>query len=318
MNKKENLLTHQDIEIIYKKPFIDLVFEAQSIHRKFHSSNEIQKSTLLSIKTGACAEDCKYCAQSIRYKTNLKATKLMASKDIIEKAKAAKAAGSSRFCMGSSGTRIRNGKDFEQILTDIQAIKAMGLETCVTLGMVNKEQAKKLKEVGLDFYNHNIDTSREFYSKVITTRTYDERINTIETIKEAGINVCTGGILGMGETQKDRIAFIQQLTSFSSPPESITINRLVSISGTPMENVKPIDPIEIVRTIATVRCLIPTAVIRLSAGRESMSDVLQSLCFLAGANSIFSGEKLLTTPNAKRNIDQNLFSKLGLKEKELT
>lgn len=298
---------------IYHRPLIDLVYEAQSLHRQYHDPNRMQKSTLISIKTGKCPEDCKYCSQSAHYKTKIKDTDLMKLNKVKEKAKKVKINGSSRLCLGSSGTRIRDGEEFDNILNMIKEVKNMGLETCVTLGMVAPQQAKRLKEAGLDYYNHNLDTSPEYYQKITTTRTYQERLDTLKYIREAGIQVCTGGILGMGETVEDRISFLFELANLSKPPESVTINKLVPIKGTPLSELTPINPLEVVRTIATARLLMPESVIRLSAGRESMSEEMQALCILAGANSMFAGDKLLTTPNAGDSKDEKLFKNLGLK-----
>ena len=298
------------IKKIYLKNINDLIFLAQKKHRKYHSSKHIQKSTLLSIKTGGCKEDCKYCAQSKYYNTSIKPSKLMDLKKVLHQAKLAKENGSSRFCMGSSGTKILNDHNFETILKMIKEVKKLNLETCVTLGMLDDSQAKKLKQAGLDYYNHNLDTSPEYYEKIVTTRTYPDRLATLESVKKAGIHVCTGGILGMGESQKDRISFLRQLVIQKPHPKSITINQLVPIKGTPLENIDPIDPIEMIRTIATARILMPKSTLRLSAGRENMSVALQTLSFLAGANSIFSGEKLLTTSNFTSQKDQKLFKNL--------
>lgn len=295
---------------IYDQPLMILMDQARKIHSENHCMNEIQKSTLLSIKTGGCPEDCSYCSQSSRYKTNLKIEKMMSKEDIIKNAKEAKANGSKRFCMATSGTRVRDNKDFDNVLEAIKEVKEMGMETCVTLGMLAPHQAEKLKEAGLDYYNHNIDTSPEYYSKIITTRTFDERIETISCVRDAGIKVCTGGILGLGETKEDRISMLEQLQKLS--PESVTINRLVAIKGTPLQNNKAIEPTEIIRTIATARILMPKSAIRLSAGRESMSDELQLICFYVGANSVFGGEKLLTTKNKGDDKDQVLLEKTGL------
>ena len=313
---KNNLSSvREKITEIYHQPLSDLVYEAQSFHRRHHPPNYIQKSTLVSIKTGKCPEDCRYCSQSAHYQTDLPDTDLMEIKEVKQIALAAKKNGSSRLCMGSSGTRIRDGEDFDKILTMIEEVKKMGLETCVTLGMASPQQAQRLKEAGLDYYNHNLDTSPEYYEKVVSTRTYQERLDTLKHIRESGIHLCTGGILGMGESRADRISFLEQLSNLNPHPESITINRLVPIKGTPMEGVTEIDSIEVVRTIATARICMPKSVIRLSAGRETMSEALQALCFLAGAGSMFCGEKLLTTPNAGESKDKKLFAALGLAAK---
>ncbi|BBM88787.1 biotin synthase [Spirochaetota bacterium] len=304
------------IEAIYTSPLSDLVFKAQTTHRHHHNANTIQKSVLYSIKTGGCKEDCAYCAQSKHYQTGVKPTRLTPLVETIAKARVAKNSGASRFCMGASGTRVQNGKEFETILEMVSEVKKLGLESCATLGMLTLDQAKRLKKAGLDYYNHNIDTSRSHYKKIITTRSFEERIETLRNVRKAGLNICTGGILGMGETNQDRIEFIAELVKFSPPPESITINRLVPIAGTPLAKVPPIEWDALVRTIATLRILAPVSAIRLSAGRETMSESLQFLCFMAGANSIFSGSKLLTTPNRTESADTALFEKLGLAPQE--
>ncbi len=308
--------TQEKIREIYHRPLIDLLHEAQSVHRKHHPANQVQKSTLISIKTGKCPEDCKYCSQSAHYKTELQNTNLMKIEEVKKIAKDAKKNGSSRLCMGSSGTRIQDGEDFDKILSMIKEVKEMGMETCVTLGMVAPHQAKRLKEAGLDYYNHNLDTSPEYYEKIVSTRTYQERLDTLHHIRNSNIHLCTGGILGMGESRKDRISFLDQLFNLSPHPESITINRLVPIKGTPMEGITEIDSMEVVRTIATARILMPESVIRLSAGRETMSKESQVLCILAGAGSMFCGEKLLTTPNAGKSKDEQLFETVGLTPKK--
>ena len=307
--------TIKQVEAIYLQSINDLIYQSHSIHRHHHDPNTIQKSTLLSIRTGACPEDCGYCAQSSKYKTGLQSEKLMSKERVLCEAKSAKRRGSTRFCMGSSGTRIRDNKEFYSILEMIKEVKSLGMETCVTLGMVTLEQANRLKEAGLDYYNHNIDTSREHYSKVVTTRSFDERLETLYNIRSANIHTCTGGILGMGEKQCDRISFLYELYSLPTHPASVTINRLIPIPGTPMADEKPISGLEIVRTIATARILMPQSAIRLSSGRESMSEELHALCFFSGVNSIFSGDKLLTTNNSDRSRDRQIFSNLGLKEK---
>lgn len=303
-------MNKNQIAEIYDQPLTILMDESRKIHVENHCPNEIQKSTLLSIKTGGCPEDCSYCSQSSRYKTNLKVEKMMSKEDILKNAVEAKKNGSKRFCMATSGTRVRDNKDFDSVIEAIKEIKEMGMETCVTLGMLKPHQAEKLKEAGLDYYNHNIDTSPEYYSKIITTRTFEERIDTISCVKDAGIKVCTGGILGLGESKEDRISMLEQLSKIS--PESITINRLVAIKGTPLENNQEIESTEIIRTIATARILMPKSAIRLSAGREKMSDELQLICFYVGANSVFGGEKLLTTKNKGDDKDKIFLKKSGL------
>jgi biotin synthase len=306
--------TREQIAATYRRPLLDLVFEAQSVHRRFHKACEVQQSALISVKTGACPEDCSYCAQSSRYKTSTEPTRMMGLDEVLAFARHAKENGASRVCMGSSGRDVKDNRDFEQVLEMVSKVKALGVETCVTLGMIDEAKARRLKEAGLDFYNHNIDTSAEFYDRVVTTRSYGDRIDTLSAVRSAGLHVCTGGILGLGETDDDRISFIHQLASMNPQPESVTINRLVPIAGTPLGDTPVLDVLLVVRTIATARLHMPEAPIRLSAGRESMSDEAQALCFLAGANSVFSGEKLLTTPNAG-NRDHSLFERLGITAK---
>ena len=301
------------INEVYHLPSLHLILKASDIHRKHHEPGEIQKSTLISLKSGRCPEDCKYCSQSAHYKTGLENTELMDKQQVLSQARLAKKSGTSRFCMGLSGTRIKDGELFEGVLEIVKQVKNMGLETCLTMGMVEPHQANKLKEAGLDFYNHNLDTSRDHYKKIVTTRTYDERLETIQNIRDANIKVCTGGILGMGENRKDRIDFIHQLASITPKPESLTVNRLVPIKGTPLGEMAEIDPWEIIRTIATLRIFCPKSAIRLSAGREKLSTEIQALCFLAGANSVFSGDELLTTSNQTLSEDKKMFEKIGLK-----
>lgn len=303
--------TLAETKAIYQQPLLDLLFTAQTLHRQFFKANTVQISTLLSIKTGKCAEDCKYCAQSARYKTNLKSEKRVAVDRVISEAKAAKASGSSRFCMGAAWRNLHE-RDMPYILEMVQAVKALGLETCMTLGMITDSQAERLKAAGLDYYNHNLDTSRENYANIITTRTFDDRLETLQHVRESGLKVCSGGIVGLGESQQDRISLLHELATLPKHPESVPINMLIPIQGTPLADVEKLDVIEWIRTIATARILMPKSYIRLSAGRESLSDSDQALAFMAGANSIFSGEKLLTTPNAGQGKDQQLFAKLGL------
>ncbi|MFV2059130.1 MAG: biotin synthase BioB [Gammaproteobacteria bacterium] len=303
--------TKTEIEALFEKPFNDLVFQAQTIHRANFNANEVQISTLLSIKTGKCPEDCSYCPQSIRYDTELEDESLMSVDDVLVAAKQAKENGASRFCMGAAW-RSPKDRDLTPVMEMIKGVKALGLQTCLTAGMLTKQQATNLKDAGLEYYNHNLDTSPEFYGEVITTRTYDDRLKTIEHVREADMNVCCGGILGMGESRQDRAGLMQQLVNMEIHPESVPINMLVRVEGTPLESEQELDPIEFVRTIAVARILMPKSFVRLSAGREEMSDEMQALCFLSGANSIFYGEKLLTTPNPSENNDKNLFKKLGI------
>lgn len=304
--------TKEEILALFALPFNDLLFQAQTAHRKHFDPNQVQVSTLLSIKTGGCAEDCGYCPQSSHFDTGLKASKLMATEAVLEEAKKAKAAGATRFCMGAAW-RSPKDRDIEQLCGTISAVKDLGLETCATLGMLTKDQANALKEAGLDYYNHNLDTSPEFYGKIITTRTYQDRLDTLANVRDAGMNVCCGGIVGMGESLEDRAGLLFELANLDPQPESVPINLLVQVKGTPLAGTGKVSPFDFVRTIAVARILMPASHVRLSAGREEMSDELQALCFFAGANSIFYGEKLLTTPNPAANQDMELFAKLGLK-----
>ena len=304
--------TREEITNLYNLPFLDLVFEAQRIHRENFPANTIQVSTLLSIKTGKCPEDCKYCSQSVHYDSKLEAEKRIAISKVIEEAKLALAQGSSRFCMGAAW-RNPHERDMPYVLEMVKEVKALGLETCMTLGMLNQSQAERLKDAGLDYYNHNLDTSREYYSHIISTRTFDDRLDTLEHVRNAGMKICSGGILGLGETQNDRIGLLYELATLAIHPESVPINMLVPIEGTPLENVEKLDVIEWIRTIAVARIIMPKSYIRLSAGRESLSDSDQALAFMAGANSFFSGEKLLTTPNIGEGKDKILLRKLDLK-----
>ena len=301
-----------EVEALFELPFMDLVWRAQQVHRQHFDANEIQRSTLLSVKTGGCSEDCGYCSQSARNKAELERERLMPVDDVVAAAKAAKAKGASRFCMGAAW-RGPKDKDLEPVLEMIREVKALGMQTCVTLGMLREGQAEKLAEAGLDYYNHNLDTAAEFYGQVITTHTQQDRIDTIGEVRKAGINVCSGGIIGMGETRKNRAALIVQLANLSPAPESVPINNLVAIPGTPMANARGVDNFEFVRTIAAARITMPASFVRLSAGREQMSDEMQALCFLAGANSMFYGDKLLTTGNPDVSRDEALFEKLGLR-----
>lgn len=303
----------EQVESLFALPFNDLLFKAQTVHRENHDANAVQLSSLLSIKTGACPEDCAYCPQSARYKTGLKTERLMPLDQIVEAAKKAKAEGAGRFCMGAAW-RSPKDKDIQAVSEAVSAVKALGMETCATLGMLNEEHAAELKEAGLDYYNHNLDTSPEYYGEIITTRTYDDRLETLENVRTAGMKVCCGGIVGMGETKNDRVGLLQTLANLSPPPESVPINNLIKIKGTPLADLEDIDPFDFIRTIAVARILMPKAYVRLSAGRETMNDQLQSLCFLAGANSIFYGEQLLTANNATADHDRELFAKLGINQ----
>ena len=301
-----------DVVALYELPFNDLLFRAQQTHREHFDANEIQLSTLLSIKTGGCEEDCKYCSQSSHYDTGLKAEKLMDVDAVLDAARVAKENGATRFCMGAAW-RSPKERHLEPITQMIRGVKAMGLETCMTLGMLEDGQAKALREAGLDYYNHNLDTSPEFYGQIISTRSYQERLDTLERVRDAGINVCCGGIIGMGESRRERAGLIAQLANMDPYPESVPINNLVAIEGTPLGHVEPIDPFEFVRTIAVARITMPRAVVRLSAGRQQMDDALQALCFLAGANSMFYGDQLLTTGNPQADADRKLLERLGMR-----
>ena len=314
-DKPENAVRHDwsrdQVRAIFELPFNELLFQAQTLHRQFFDPNAVQVSTLLSIKTGGCPEDCNYCPQSVHHDTGLESERLMDVEAVVTAAKRAKQAGATRFCMGAAW-RNPKGKNFERVLEMVSRVQAEGLETCATLGMLDAGQAVELKQAGLDYYNHNLDTSPEFYGEIITTRTYDDRLDTLTQVREAGINVCCGGIVGLGEGREDRVALLCELANLPEHPGSVPINQLVKVEGTPLERQTDIDAIEFVRTIATARILMPASYVRLSAGRAEMTDEMQALCFLAGANSIFYGEKLLTTGNPDTARDDALFDKLGL------
>jgi biotin synthase len=300
-----------EIAALFELPFNDLLFQAHSLHRQHFDPNQVQVSTLLSIKTGACPEDCAYCSQSARNQAELERERLLPLDEVMEKARAAKTNGASRFCMGAAW-RNPTDKNLDKVIDMVKGVKALGMETCVTLGMLTQAQTERLKTAGLDYYNHNLDTSPEHYGNIITTRTYQDRLDTLAHVRDAGINVCSGGILGMGESRDDRASLLQQLANLPQHPESVPINMLVQVEGTPLHGVDELEPLEFVRTIAVARILMPHAYVRLSAGRTDMSDELQALCFFAGANSIFYGDKLLTTANPDENHDQKLFEKLGI------
>lgn len=304
--------TLPEVRELHALPFADLIYRAQSVHRRHFDPNEVQVSTLLSIKTGACPEDCAYCPQSIRYDTGLEREALMDPGAVIERARAAKANGATRFCMGAAW-RSPKDRDLVTVAEMVRGVHALGLETCATLGMLTPAQARRLKDAGLDYYNHNLDTSEDYYGEIITTRTYQDRLDTLAAVRDAGIHVCCGGILGMGEDASDRVALLHTLATLAPHPESVPVNRLVQVAGTPLAGTAPLDPIEFVRIIAVARILMPRAHVRLSAGRSSMSDEMQALCFLAGANSIFYGEKLLTTGNPDTASDHALFGRLGIR-----
>jgi biotin synthase len=303
--------TREEVRALFALPFPELMFRAQSVHRAHFDPTEVQISTLLSIKTGGCPEDCAYCPQSAAYDTGVRAEKLMSLDAVLAEARAAKASGASRFCMGAAW-RSPKERDLDRVCAMIEGVKALGLETCATLGMLTAAQARRLSAAGLDYYNHNLDTSPEFYGQIITTRTYQDRLETLEHVRDAGIHVCCGGIVGMGETREDRVGMIATLASLPVHPESVPINMLIRVAGTPLADEPPFDPIEFVRAIAVARITMPRSMVRLSAGREHMSEETQALCFLAGANSIFYGPKLLTTPNPARDRDQLLMERLGL------
>jgi biotin synthase len=307
--------TRDELRALFELPLSELIFRAQAVHRECFDPSAVQVSTLLSIKTGGCPEDCAYCPQSAHYDTGVEAEKLMPLGQVLAEARAARDAGATRFCMGAAW-RSPKDRDLERVCAMIEGVKELGLETCVTLGMLTPRQARKLKDAGLDYYNHNLDTSPDFYGKIISTRTYEDRLETLENVRGAGIHVCCGGIVGMGETRDDRIGMIQTLANLPVHPESVPINMLVRVAGTPLADTAPLDTIEFVRTIAVARVTMPRSMVRLSAGRESMSEEAQALCFLAGANSIFCGPKLLTTPNPERDRDRNLMNRLGLSPME--
>jgi biotin synthase len=309
--KVRNDWTLAEVEDLFALPFMDLLFSAQTVHRRFQVPNSVQISTLLSIKTGACPEDCAYCPQSVHFDTGLDNEELLELERVAASARAAKQSGATRFCMGAA-YRAPKAKDLRKVLAMVRAVKALGLETCATLGMLSPQQALDLKEAGLDYYNHNLDTSPRYYRKIITTRTYQDRLDTLQAVRDAGINVCCGGIVGMGEEPQDRAELLQILATLPEHPQSVPINRLVRVAGTPLEQAAPLDPLDFVRTVAVARILMPRCHVRLSAGRGEMSDELQTLCFMAGANSIFYGEKLLTTGNPDTAHDQALFRRLKI------
>ncbi|MGP8157746.1 MAG: biotin synthase BioB [Candidatus Acidiferrales bacterium] len=305
--------TRQEIRRIFELPLPELIFQAQVVHREFHEPEEVQLCRLLSIKTGACPEDCAYCPQSAHYDTGVARQDLMDPGEVLEAARRAKAEGATRFCMGAAWRQVPQGREFERVLEMVRGVSALDMEVCCTLGMLTEDQALRLKEAGLTAYNHNLDTSPEFYGNIITTRVYEDRLQTIAHVRHAGITVCCGGILGMGESEEDRIGLLEQLSSLSPHPESVPINMLVRAEGTPLEDASELDSLVMVRTIATARILMPASRVRLAAGRQQMSQEAVTLCFLAGANSIFTGEKLLTTPNPAADEDQRLLKNLGMR-----
>ena len=302
----------EEIKAIYYKPVLELIVEAANVHKRYQATGEVQVCTLLSVKTGGCPEDCAYCPQAARFHTGVEVHKLLNQEQVLASARRAKEGGSTRFCMGAAWREVRDNRDFDKVLDMVKGVNDMGLEVCCTLGMVNEYQAERLKEAGLYAYNHNLDTSEEHYDKIITTRTYDDRLGTINNVRKAGISVCSGGIIGLGETDEDRIGMLYTLSTLEQHPESVPVNALVPVKGTPLENQPRVSVWEMVRMIATARILMPATMVRLSAGREQMSVTEQALCFLAGANSIFTGEKLLTTPNPDFDQDKAMFELLGL------
>jgi biotin synthase len=306
-----------EVEAMFEIPFMDLLFEAQTVHRQHFPNNEVQVSTLLSIKTGACPEDCKYCPQSARYDTGLEKETLMEVAKVLKAAKDAKATGSTRFCMGAAWKNPKQ-RDMPYLVEMIKEVKSLGLESCMTLGMLDNQQATQLAQAGLDYYNHNLDTSPEYYDKIITTRSYQDRLDTLDNVREAGMKVCSGGIVGLGEASQDRAGLLVQLANMPKQPESVPINKLVKVAGTPLESVDDLDEFTFIKTIAIARIMMPQSHVRLSAGRESMSEQTQALCFMAGANSIFYGCKLLTTANPDEDSDMKLFKKLGINKEAVT
>lgn len=307
--------TIQQAEEIYSTPFLDLIYQAATVHRQNHDSREVQICTLLSVKTGGCPEDCAYCPQAARYHTDVKVHKLLEVGEVLEAAAEAKAKGSTRFCMGAAWREVRDNRDFDKVIDMVKGVNAMDMEVCCTLGMITPSQADRLKEAGLYAYNHNLDTSEDYYNEIISTRQFDDRIHTLENVRKSGISVCSGGIIGMGESNQDRVAMLVTLANMPEHPESVPVNALVPVEGTPLEKQPKVPVWDIVRMIATARIMMPKAMVRLSAGRIMMSDEEQTLCFMAGANSVFSGERLLTTPNPGVDHDQVLFQTLNLKPK---
>ncbi len=316
MSEIRNDWTLEEVKEIYHLPLLELAYRASQLHRKYMGTGEVQVCTLLSIKTGGCPEDCAYCPQAARYNTDVKAQKLMSKEEVLSAAQRAKEGGSTRFCMGAAWREVRDNRDFDRVLDMVKGVNEVGLEVCCTLGMLTEEQAQKLKEAGLYAYNHNLDTSEEHYADIITTRKYDDRLNTLSHVRKAGISQCSGGIIGLGETDDDRIEMLHTLATLPQHPESVPVNALVPVEGTPLENQPRVSVWEMIRMIATARITMPKAMVRLSAGREHMTLEQQALCFMAGANSIFSGEKLLTTPNPSFDDDKAMFALLGLKPRE--
>ena len=314
-NEKKSY-TLEEVTALYNRPLMDLIYDAATVHRANHMANEMQMCTLLSIKTGGCTEDCGYCSQSLHNDAELEKEILMKTDDVLEQARKAKESGSTRFCMGAAWPKVLDGRAFDRVCDMVKGVSDMGMEACVTLGMLNEEQAQRLADAGLTAYNHNLDTSREFYDKVITTRTYDDRLDTLKNVAKAGINACCGGILGLGEKEADRISLLHTLCNLDPQPESVPINMLVPVEGTPMENNKMLDIFEWIRCIAVARILMPKAMVRLSAGRLTISKEAQAMAFMAGANAIFTGEKLLTTPNPEKDADYELLKELGIEPRK--
>ena len=314
--QSRNDWTREEITEIYNLPVMDLVYRAATVHRAYHDPNEVQVCTLLSVKTGGCPEDCSYCPQAARYHTDVKVHKLMEVDEVLEAASTAKSSGSTRFCMGAAWREVRDNRDFDKVLDMVKGVNGMGMEVCCTLGMLTEEQAEKLKNAGLYAYNHNLDTSEEHYEEIISTRTYDDRLDTLDNVRKAKISVCSGGIIGMGEQHKDRIGMLHTLATLTEHPESVPVNALVPVEGTPLAEQPRVSIWEMLRMIATARMVMPNAMVRLSAGRTEMSTEEQALCFLAGANSIFAGEKLLTTPNPDVDADKQMFQTLNLKPRK--
>ncbi|KGY12793.1 biotin synthase [Vibrio tubiashii] len=309
--------TIEQVRGLMEKPFMDLLFEAQMVHRQYQQHNHVQVSTLLSIKTGACPEDCKYCPQSARYTTDIEKERLMEVERVLDAAQKAKSAGSTRFCMGAAWKNPKE-RDMPHLTEMVKGVKGMGLETCMTLGMLTSDQAKSLADAGLDYYNHNLDTSPEFYGSIITTRTYQDRLDTLSHVRDAGMKICSGGIIGMGESANDRAGLLVELANLPTHPESVPINMLVKVKGTPLEEVDDVEPFDFIRLIAIARIMMPKSAVRLSAGRENMNEQMQALCFMAGANSVFYGCKLLTTPNPSEDKDMQLFDKLGINSQQVS
>jgi biotin synthase len=308
--------TVEEIKEIYNMPLMELIYKAATVHREYQDTGEVQVCTLLSVKTGGCSEDCAYCPQAARYHTDITVQALMQTNDVLEYARKAKAAGSTRFCMGAAWREVRDNRDFDRVIEFVQEVNKLGMEVCCTLGMLTEQQAQRLADAGLYAYNHNLDTSQEYYGEIISTRTYDDRLQTLEHVRKAGVSVCCGGIIGLGETHEDRIKMLHTLANLPEHPESVPVNALVRVKGTPLENNDKVDIWDMVRMIATARILMPRTMVRLSAGRSEMSIAEQALCFMAGANSIFAGDKLLTTPNPSFDEDNSMFDLLGLKARE--